>query len=105
MIEAPPDLTGTWTEKSGRQWQITMSGTSYTMQGLGTMSSRSASGTFVKQPSGKWVATTTWTPSGSTLQVTIEDPSKLTLSNGDEFIKATTTTTVTTTTSTITTTA
>lgn len=93
-----PNLAGTWTEKNGKQWRITMfdddannaEGRRYEMEGIDFGWKRTASGIFQMRVDGKWAASTTWYEDGrpgATLLVTMENEKTLSLSNGDQFVK------------------
>jgi len=79
-----PDLSGVWTEKSGKHWRIMMIGSFYTLDGLDFVRNRKATGIFDKLGKAK---TTLWEDGreGATLDVSIKDYNTLELSNGDIF--------------------
>eukprot|EP01084_Bolivina_argentea_P286490 491455_1 len=83
-----PNLSGVWTEKSGKHWRIIMIGNFYSLDGLDFgANNRKATGTFNEERK----ALTTWWENGkqgSTLIVTIYDSDTLQISNGDVFRRA-----------------
>ena len=80
-----PNLSGIWTEKSGKHWRIIMIGNFYSLDGLDFGSNiRKAAGAF----NDEWKALTTWWENGkegATLIATIYDADTIQLSNGDVF--------------------